>query len=36
MNCICRYGVREIIYVEEFFVINNNRDIIKISLLCNI
>lgn len=23
-------------YVEEFFVINNNRDIIKINLLCNI
>lgn len=36
MNCICRYCMREIIYVEEFFVINNNRDIIKISLLCNI
>lgn len=35
-NRICRYCVRETIYVEESSAINNNRDITKISLLCNI
>lgn len=35
-NRICRYCVRETIYVEESSAINNNRDITKINLLCNI